>query len=117
MAGHANLDLVMRAFGRLLFFLLLVLSSAAPAQQIGSLFGSVTDENGAALPAASVTLTGAAGATAQATNGNGQFRFQGLAPGDYRLKVHVEGFTDDTLAIPIRPEQNAITIRMKALRE
>ena len=107
----------MRAFGRLLSFLLLVLASTAPAQQAGSLAGSVTDENGAPLPAASVSLTGAAGTSTQATNGSGQFRFQGLAPGDYRLKVHVEGFADNTLALPIRPEQNAITIRMRALRE
>ena len=107
----------MRAIGRLLFLLLIVLSSAAPAQPSGSLAGSVSDENGAALPAASVTLTGAAGSSTQATSGSGQFRFQGLAPGDYQLKVHVEGFADHTLAVPIRPEQNAITIRMRALRE
>ncbi|MGH9334449.1 MAG: carboxypeptidase-like regulatory domain-containing protein, partial [Vicinamibacteria bacterium] len=54
----------------------------------GSLWGTVTDESGGALPGVAYTLTSPAllGGPAKAeTNGNGQFRFLGLEPGVYRL--------------------------------
>jgi protocatechuate 3,4-dioxygenase beta subunit len=107
----------MHTFGRLLVVFLGLICGAALGQPTSSLNGSVSDENGAALPAATITLTGADGPATQATNGTGQFRFQGLAPGDYRLVARVEGFDPVSLAIAIRADQNAITIRMRAQRE
>jgi hypothetical protein len=104
---------------RLLLFAFAVLAPAAPAQQTGTLNGSVSDENGAALPNASVTLTGAGAPITQTANGTGQFSFKGLATGSYRLRAQVEGFADKTLpdAVAIKAGDNAITIRMQPLRE
>jgi Carboxypeptidase regulatory-like domain len=109
----------MRPFRLLLICLAAFASGAVSAQQTGNLSGSISDENGAGLPGATVTLTGAAGPARQVTNGTGQFLVQGLAPGSYRLKAHVEGFVDVTLPEPlaIAAGPNSITIRMSPLRE
>jgi hypothetical protein len=62
----------------------------------GSLRGQVSDPSGAAIPNASVVLTpAAAGSTpikAQA-NGQGQYEFRGLAPGQYTLNAVAQGFS------------------------
>ena len=104
---------------RLLLLVFVVLAPAAPAQQTGMLNGSVSDENGAALPNATVTLTGAGAPITQTANGTGQFSFKDLAPGSYRLRARVEGFSDKTLpdALAIKAGPNAVTIRMQPLRE
>ena len=108
----------MRSLRLLLICLAALACDAVSAQQTGNLSGSVSDENGAGLPGTTVTLTGAGAPTTQVTNGTGQFLVQGLAPGSYRLKAHVEGFADVTLPEPlaIGAGQNSITIRMSPLR-
>ena len=62
----------------------------------GTLRGQVSDPSGAAIPNASVVLTpAAAGSTpikAQA-NGQGQYEFKGLAPGQYTLNAVAQGFS------------------------
>ncbi|MGB0013021.1 MAG: carboxypeptidase regulatory-like domain-containing protein [Candidatus Sulfotelmatobacter sp.] len=62
----------------------------------GTLRGQVSDPSGAAIPNASVVLTPtAAGSTpikAQA-NGQGQYEFKGLAPGQYTLNAVAQGFS------------------------
>jgi hypothetical protein len=74
--------------------LLLVAGGTAFAQlQTGNLYGTVNDEQGAALPGVTVTLTGGGAPQVQVTNAQGQFRFLGLAPGGYALKAELEGFS------------------------
>ena len=74
--------------------LLLVASGTAFAQlQTGNLYGTVTDEQGAALPGVTVTLVGGGAPQVQVTNAQGQFRFLGLGPGSYALKAELEGFS------------------------
>lgn len=74
--------------------LLLVVSGTAFAQlQTGNLYGTVTDEQGAALPGVTVTLVGGGAPQVQVTNAQGQFRFLGLSPGSYALKAELEGFS------------------------
>ncbi len=54
---------------------------------------NVVDENGVAVPAAQVTLTSAAGQTAQGeTDYAGRCQFARLPPGPYQLRVAKEGF-------------------------
>jgi len=75
--------------------LLLIATLANPlaAQvQAGNLHGTITDENGSALPGVSVTLIGQGAPQAQQTGENGAFRFLGLAPGVYELKAELDGF-------------------------
>jgi len=74
--------------------LLLAVSGTAFAQlQTGNLYGTVTDEQGSALPGVTVTLVGGGAPQVQVTNAQGQFRFLGLAPGSYALKAELEGFS------------------------
>lgn len=74
--------------------MLLVASGTAFAQlQTGNLYGTVKDDQGAALPGVTVSLTGGGAPQVQVTNAQGQFRFLGLGPGSYALKAELEGFS------------------------
>ncbi len=64
----------------------------------GSIFGTVTDNTGAVIPNATVTVTDVAkgtSVTAQ-TSGDGQYRVQHLIPDTYRVDVDAPGFTRST---------------------
>jgi hypothetical protein len=79
--------------------LFLVAGGSAFAQlQTGNLYGTVTDEQDAALPGVTVTVTGGGAPQVQVTNDQGQFRFLGLGPGSYSLQAQLEGFS--TLEYP-----------------
>jgi len=63
----------------------------------GSLRGTVTDEEGAFLPGATVELSGErlmGGVSSIITNEEGKFRFPSLMPGIYELTVTLKGFQD-----------------------
>ena len=67
--------------------LLLVLALASKAlAQTATLRGQVTDQAGALVPGAKVTLTGPANQVHSSTaDGNGGYSFTGLAPGNYTV--------------------------------
>lgn len=75
--------------------LLSVCVSVTVAQQrAGSLRGQVTDELGALVVGATVTLVGANGAQKNATTNNeGVYTFNNVSPGAYTLRVVSPGFT------------------------
>src|SRR5262245_39619541 len=81
------------AFGLLLFF-----TVSAPAQTVsatsGAINGTATDATKAVLPGVTVTLSGPVvmGTPATVTDQSGVFRFQALAPGDYKLTFDLPGF-------------------------
>jgi hypothetical protein len=78
----------------LAFLFLLVGAGTASAQlQSGNLYGTVVDEQGAALRGVTVTLSGYGDPQVQVTNLEGQFRFLGLAPGSYSLKAELDGYS------------------------
>src|SRR4051794_34711613 len=54
---------------------------------VGTVEGTVTDEQGAILPGATATLTGTQGSQTAVTDERGLFRFVGVQPGIYTLKV------------------------------
>src|SRR5215216_1261536 len=75
--------------------LIIVLGAAlvAAQQSRGSLRGLVSDELGAVIGGANVTLTDATGAQKKTTtNGEGVYTFAGLAPGKYTLQAIAPGF-------------------------
>ena len=75
--------------------LIIVLGAAlvAAQQSRGSLRGLITDELGAAIVGANVTLTDATGVQKKTTtNGEGVYTFAGLAPGKYTLQAAAPGF-------------------------
>ena len=59
----------------------------------GNLYGTVSDEQGTALPGVTVRLRGSAAPSVQVTDAQGQFRFLSLPPGSYSLKAELEGFS------------------------
>jgi len=95
-----------RKFSRPILALLAIFCfSAAVFAQTGngSLSGQVTDPSGAAIPAATVTLTGPDHSvkTAQ-TDEQGRYSFKDLAPGAYSVAVGTQGFATFTRAdIPV----------------
>jgi hypothetical protein len=77
----------------LALFILLAAALAAAQQSRGSLRGLITDELGAAIVGANVTLTDANGVEKKTTtNGEGVYNFAGLAPGKYKLQANAPGF-------------------------
>lgn len=74
--------------------LALLIPAALMAQNNGSLRGQVTDPSGAAIPNASVTLTGPNNAVKVGqTDSSGNYAIAGLAPGQYTVRVMAPGFT------------------------
>jgi len=74
-------------------FIILTAAIAAAQQARSTLRGLITDELGAAIVGANVTLTDASGAQKKtATNGEGVYNFAGLAPGKYTLQANATGF-------------------------
>lgn len=58
----------------------------------GNLYGTVTDESGAALPGVKVTVSGIGAPREQFTDGQGQWRFLALDPGAYLVAAELDGF-------------------------
>ncbi len=78
-----------------LFCLMLFISrAAAQTSTTGSIAGVITDQSGAVVPGAKVTLRSeTTGALTDATTKNsGEYRFDLVAPGNYRLVVDQAGF-------------------------
>ncbi len=68
---------------------------AAAQMQTGSILVRVTDEQGAAVPGVSITLTSpvlVAGSMSGVTDGGGVNRFPSLQPGIYSVKLELQGF-------------------------
>jgi len=73
----------------------LVLVAPATAQAVyGSIFGTVTDGSGAAIPGATISVTSATKNTVTTviSNGSGDYRVDHLIPDVYNLKVEAKGF-------------------------
>ena len=88
----SNMKCLTRLF--VLFVLALGLSvvPALAQTQTGTVHGKVMDQQGAILPGVTATLTGPRGSTTAVTDEHGEFRFVGIAPGAYVLKVELSGF-------------------------
>ena len=72
---------------------MLAMSAALMAQVPGSLKGQVLDPSGAAVPGATVTLTGPNGVVKVAqTDNSGAYSVVGLPPGKYVVRVIATGF-------------------------
>ena len=61
--------------------------------QSGNLYGTASDNQGAALPGVRLVLTGAGAPQTQFSDERGEFRFLGLSPGVYSLEASLEGFS------------------------
>jgi hypothetical protein len=86
--------------GALILLLTLGLTSIGFTQgrQTGSIAGTVADEEGNALPGATVSLTGTGimGILTYVTGEMGRFRFPSLSPGEAEIRVEMPGFKTTT---------------------
>ena len=73
-------------------FLLVTGLAFGQASPTGNLYGTVTDESGAALPGVTVTVSGLGAPRTQFTDANGNWRFLALDPGAYTVMAELEGF-------------------------
>lgn len=81
---------------------LLATPTRAHAQFSGTIQGTITDNSGANVPNATITLTNADTGVSSTlrSNGSGQYRVNSLAPGTYKLHVEASGFqTKDVTAV------------------
>jgi hypothetical protein len=90
-----SLQDTVRKIASLGFIVALSATLAIAQQNRGSLRGAVTDELGASIVGASITLTDSSGAQKKTTtNGEGVYTFSGLAPGKYVLQASAPGFAN-----------------------
>jgi Carboxypeptidase regulatory-like domain len=79
---------------------LLITAGAQAQTTVGTVEGTVKDQQGAILPGVTVTLTGPRGAQTATTDEKGQFRFVGVQPGPYSVKAELgTSFAAQTLDV------------------
>src|ERR1041385_1478930 len=97
-----------------------IMCISAAAQNRASLRGQVSDEFGASIVGATVTLTDAGGAAKTATTGpDGTYAINGLAPGKYKVHAASAGFaTSEDTEVDVaanRREPVNITLKIAAI--
>ena len=105
-----------------LFVVCGLLTTTAYAQsQTGTVEGKVVDEQGGVLPGVTVTLTGPRGTQSTVSDTEGVYRFVGVTPGVYTLRIEMPGFmtqerTDVTVGVG-RTVSADFTLAIKGLAE
>lgn len=102
-----------------ILILVLISTSAFGQSRGGSLRGLITDELGAAIVGASVTLTDAQGSQKKTTtNAEGVYIFTGLAPGKYSLSAIATGFApSDSREVGITGQRLSVDLTLKVTIE
>ena len=102
-----------------IFIIILTATLVAAQQTRGSLRGLITDELGAAIVGANVTLTDATGTQKKTTtNGEGVYTFAGLAPGKYSLVAIAPGFApSDIKEVEITGARQSVDLTLKVTIE
>ena len=80
-----------------LILLVSALSATPAIAQHGEITGRITDETGAVLPGATVTLSGPDEARVTQSDGNGDYVFPAVSDGTYAVTAELSGFSDATL--------------------
>lgn len=73
-------------------FSLMISGSAFAQSQTGNVFGTIVDNQGAAIPGVTVTLSGPGAPGVFVTDSEGKFRFLNLSPGRYSVRAELSGF-------------------------
>jgi len=108
----------------LILLLAIGLTSTSFAQrQTGTIHGTVIDEEGTALPGATVTISGPAmqGSRTYVTSETGKFRFPALLPGYYEIKAELPGFTTvitKSILVSVgKTTEQTVTLRVATIEE
>lgn len=80
---------------------LVAVTGALAQTTTGTVKGTVTDNSGAVVPAAAVTLTGGGVQKSTQTQVDGGYTFLGLAPGQYTVRFTYPGFTPFEKAVTV----------------
>ena len=98
------------ALGLLLSFLLLP-GKAFGQAVYGSVFGTVSDQAGAAVAKAKVTITnpGTNGSETTETNSSGNYNVTRLIPGTYRVRIEAQGFKVAVIEITVNVDRASET--------
>jgi outer membrane receptor protein involved in Fe transport len=102
----------------------LLLASLVGAQTTGNIDGTVSDDTGAVLPGATVTISSPAllgGSRSTVTNDRGSFRFPSLAIGVYSVQAELPGFETvrvDNVTVSLGSTSTVpITLKVAAVTE
>jgi len=106
---------LLQSLSVLTIFVLLFSATVAAQQARGTLRGVITDELGAVIVGATVTLTDASGVQKKTTtNGEGVYTFAGLPLGPYKLQASSTNFTSsDEREVDIKAGRQSIDIALK----
>ncbi|HJT66163.1 MAG TPA: TonB-dependent receptor [Pyrinomonadaceae bacterium] len=107
--------LPLQSISILTVFVLLFSITVTAQQTRGTLRGLITDELGAVIVGANVTLTDATGVQKKTTtNGDGVYTFAGLVPGSYKIQAIANGFTPSEEApVEIKNARQSLDITLK----
>ena len=108
-----------RKISTALFIIILATTLVSAQQTRGSLRGLITDELGAAIVGANVTLTDTTGVQKKTTtNGEGIYTFAGLAPGKYTLLAIAPGFApSDVKEVDVTGARQSLDLTLKVTIE
>jgi hypothetical protein len=108
-----------RAVGRaLLLFSAAFLFHTYAQQSTGTIHGVLTDDSGAVIPAASVTLNGNGSTRSVQSQADGSYTIPGIAPGTYSVSVAIPGFTPFSQSVNVTAGSNAqIAVRLEIRAE
>src|ERR1051325_4714295 len=89
---------------------LALISTNAAAQSTATLQGTVTDSQNAIMPGVTVSIknTGTGVERTVTTDAAGQYVAASLAPGDYQITAHLDGFSDQTAKLSLDVAQIAV---------
>src|SRR5688572_19068882 len=92
----------MKRLGLALALVLSVAPGAWAQISSGGIYGKITDESGAVMPGATVTLKGENIRPATTVSGSqGEFRFLSLDPGMYTVTVNLVGFANVSRSVNV----------------
>jgi len=99
--------------------LLLFAGTAMAQEDTGTCHVAVTDNQGAALPGVTVTLSGYGAPRVQVSNARGEVRYLNLDPGRYQLIAELDGFGSlEYPSVDVRVARNtSLELRMSAAVE
>jgi hypothetical protein len=97
-----------------------LLACAAAQQSTGTVKGTLIDDSGGVIPAASITLAGGGRSQSVQSQGDGTYTFPAVAPGAYTLSVTIPGFAPFSQPVTITPGntvQVAIQLAVRAQKQ
>ncbi|MBV9506065.1 MAG: carboxypeptidase regulatory-like domain-containing protein, partial [Acidobacteriia bacterium] len=99
--------LCLRIYGVALLAMVGALPYAQAQPNTGAVRGVLTDNTGAVIPGANVSIAGAAATKTAGTQIDGSFSFSGLPAGQYTVRVAFPGFTPLNRAVTVDPGATA----------